>query len=610
MTRDRLMFVAGVLLVFLGMSPLQLRGSGDQLGSVIGTLPSQQPPVRDRVPPPQVGTATVKGRVIDGQTGAAVPRARVRLTGGASPGRPPVLTDEQGAFTFTGLPPGGYTVTAGKATYMDGISPDRGGSLRSSVVRPLVVKNGEAVDNVVVRLYHGGTITGRVVDAHGDPVEFAQVAALAVTRSGAGRAGMRGMMQTNDIGEFRISRLTPGRYLLMVNAQSRNQEDPRVDAAPFPQPVPTYFPNVLSRSEAQPVPVGRGQTVSGIEIAMGEGVPTVVTGRVIVADGQPLSPTGGAFVTARLDDRDIQGGMGMSSGGGMRPDGSFRFLLAPGNYTLEARRMQQSAPGTFTPSSEQFGMTKVSVAGETMDVSILIGSGATASGRVTFEGDTPPPPPPTQTGVPLNSPDGGGSCRSGQLQIAPDWTFMVKGLMGNCGAPTFGMFGRWTLKSVMINNQELKNGTVMFEPGQHYGNVQIVVTDRRNELNLHVTDDQGQPTRDYAVLVFSTDKSRWEGPSQAIRTYVPPSAEMITSMQAMATASGRGNLPPQVGREFVSGLTAGEYYAIALDDIDAEASRDPAVLERLTSAATRVTLSEGTVDVSLPRLKLNDVIRD
>ena len=119
------------------------------------------------------------------------------------------------------------------------------------------------------------------------------------------------------------------------------------------------------------------------------------------------------------------------------------------------------------------------------------------------------------------------------------------------------MFGRWTLKSIVINNQDLRNGSVTFEPGQHYGNVQIVVTDRKNELNLHVTDEKGQPTREYAVLVFPIDKSKWEATSQVVRTFVPPSTEMIASMQAMATASGRGNLPAQVGRETVSWTDGG-----------------------------------------------------
>jgi hypothetical protein len=443
-------------------------------------------------------------------------------------------------------------------------------------------------------------------------VESAQVAALAVTGSGAARGGFRSMMSTNDIGEFRIGRVPPGRYVLMVNATQRFQDPPMVDTTPLPQPVPTYYPNVLSRSEAQPIPVGRGQTVSGIDIVMFEDMPTVVKGKVIAPDGQPVTTTsgGGTFVNVRLDDRELQGGGGVS-GTGLRPDGSFRLLLAPGNYILEAHRTQPAPAGPSSQgrSNEEFGMTRVSVAGESMDASIVIGSAATASGRVIFEGETPPPAPPARPGAPLSSQDGV-MCRSGQLEIAPDWSFKIDGLMGTCGAPQSRMFGRWTLKSVSFNNQELKTASVTFEPGQHYGNIQIVVTDRRSELNLHVTDEQGQPTRDYVALVFSTDKSRWDGSFPAVRTFVPPSAEMLEVMQrAAASNPGRGNLPAQLGREMIAGLTSGEYYAIALDDIDSEASRDPAVLERLASSASRVTVAEGATDVTLLRLRQLDVIR-
>jgi len=204
----------------------------------------------------------------------------------------------------------------------------------------------------------------------------------------------------------------------------------------------------------------------------------------------------------------------------------------------------------------------------------------------------------------------GGTCRSGQLEIAPDWTFKLDGLLGTCRAPQYGPFGRWTLKSVLFNNQELKNGSMTFEPGQHYASVQIVVADRRSELTLHVSDEQGQATRDYVAVVFSTDKSRWEASVPPIRTFVPPSTDLLQMLQRAApNGDGRASLPPQVSREVIGGLTAGEYYAIALDDIDLEGSRDPAVLERLAASASRLTITEGATDLTLLRLKLADLIR-
>jgi hypothetical protein len=75
------------------------------------------------------------------------------------------------------------------------------------------------------------------------------------------------------------------------------------------------------------------------------------------------------------------------------------------------------------------------------------------------------------------------------------------------------------------------------------------------------------------------------------------------------TGAGRGGLPPPSSREMIAGLTPGDYYAIALDDIDADAARDPAVLERLASSASRVTVSEGPTDLILIRRNQADLLR-
>ena len=59
----------------------------------------------------------------------------------------------------------------------------------------------------------------------------------------------------------------------------------------------------------------------------------------------------------------------------------------------------------------------------------------------------------------------------------------------------------------------------------------------------------------------------------------------------------------------LSALPAGEYYAVAFDDLEADVARDAAFLEQLTRGATRVTLAEGaTAEVTLRRFKGADVI--
>ena len=61
----------------------------------------------------------------------------------------------------------------------------------------------------------------------------------------------------------------------------------------------------------------------------------------------------------------------------------------------------------------------------------------------------------------------------------------------------------------------------------------------------------------------------------------------------------------------ISGLPPGEYFAVAVDDMDPDVMRDPDVLEKLSRGAARVSLSESVkADVTLRRVKLSDLLAE
>jgi hypothetical protein len=71
-----------------------------------------------------------------------------------------------------------------------------------------------------------------------------------------------------------------------------------------------------------------------------------------------------------------------------------------------------------------------------------------------------------------------------------------------------------------------------------------------------------------------------------------------SSVTAMSTGSSR--------REILAGLPAGEYFAIAVDDVEIDGYRDPPFLEQLSRRATRVTIVEGSrAELTLRRMKLS-----
>jgi len=221
-----------------------------------------------------------------------------------------------------------------------------------------------------------------------------------------------------------------------------------------------------------------------------------------------------------------------------------------------------------------------------------------------FEGTTPPPPSPGKAHIPLFSENG--QCRSGEATIAVDWTFKIEGLSGTCSQPPMANFGRWVLKSVLINGENAADGPITFQPDQQIRNVQVMVTDKRSEMVFHVSDESGQPTREYVVVAYPIQKSRWQS---GARIFVPPSADLMGRGASSSAMPGPTAVNPSPRREAMPGLRPGEYYVVAVDDMESEDSRDPIVLDRLRSSAARVNVPEGvTVDVPLRRVVFADAV--
>ena len=127
-----------------------------------------------------------------------------------------------------------------------------------------------------------------------------------------------------------------------------------------------------------------------------------------------------------------------------------------------------------------------------------------------------------------------------------------------------------------------------------------------------MADDRGQPTREYVALVFSVDKSRWVENSPYIRAFVPAPPRTDAAGDVTTPGAVRGTFAGaptgrRVGPDSVIGLPQGEYYVVALDDLESEAVDDPAQLESLSRLAKRITLTnKAPVEASLPRVRPTD----
>jgi hypothetical protein len=636
----RAAFIAVVMaaVVFPGRAASEAQDRGQQRpmprtpGGVSGAPrpdPTGQPgqprrPVRDPRQPPVEGTATVRGRVVDGTTGHAIARAKVRIGNRDPRNSRMATTDAEGVFTLTKVPSGPLMLMVEKAAYLAVIYPERRRSMRAS---SLQIADGQTIDGVTIPMFRGGAITGRVVDAYGDPVEFAMVHMFFAPQSNrsspSAREGTRASHATNDIGEYRLGRLEPGQYYVMVAPQQhRNLPEDTGNALGR-----TWYPGVASFDQAQPILLERGASLAGVDFQMLETTLTRVSGLVMTSKGTPAK---GGHVSARATNGSKgmpQGaGMGWTAAGGTGIDqyGNFDIMLQPGEYTFEASAAQDEEARKQGRSEMDRGQVRLVVGGESMSgVTIATGSGGSASGRFVFKGASPPPS--TSSGFSINFTGASGGamgnedCRSSnRANVNADGTFSAEHLWGTCQIRGAGFARGWVFESVMHNGNDITSRAIEFGMGRSISGIEVIFTDRIGEISMTVSDDRGTPTEDYVAVVFPVDKEKW-GDQRFLRTQTMTPRANTANAASAAPGYTAGRVaastfdPSSVmvmnemfggGASTVRNILAGDYYAVAVDDTAYEDLRDPEYLERLAQMATRVSLSAGeTQAVQLRRVK-------
>jgi uncharacterized protein (DUF2141 family) len=201
----------------------------------------------------------VQGKVIQEPGGQGMRKVRVVLTGNAvGIQQRETMTDDNGQFKFEGLQPGTYRVQLIRAGYLD-----TNKKLRE---RLLTVVAGQDTKDLLFRMQLGGVLVGKVVDPDGDPLQNVPVAAITKKAREIETEAQAGSGITNDLGEYRIADLPPGKYL--VSATPRETRELATDnanpagATKHLVYMSTYFPGTTDASQAIPVDVLSGQTAS------------------------------------------------------------------------------------------------------------------------------------------------------------------------------------------------------------------------------------------------------------------------------------------------------------------------------------------------------------
>lgn len=333
------------------------------------------------------GTGRIVGRVVDAETGAPVAGVRVYLNGpisptapwppGPLPALPPAppqgrstpaappprpdpsfflilqrLTSEtrgDGMFEIRDVPNGRWAVVAQKV----GFIPNRGLSL------PLIEMDASrTLTSPDIRLDRGGVITGRVLDAKGNPISRVQVRTVQLRKQPDGtlqpNASSEPFMGTNDRGEFRLSGIPPGVHYVVAQPPP-TPTAMLVIGGSVPAPatstyVATFYPGLADVAVASPVTVVNGKTTNGIEFSLFSVPAYQVSGIVVDGAGRPVS---GAIV--RLAPRQMPFANSIM-GGPSETNGRFRVTNVPaGTYGVMAAVPVVRQNGSGGSGSLSFG---------------------------------------------------------------------------------------------------------------------------------------------------------------------------------------------------------------------------------------------------------------
>jgi hypothetical protein len=297
--------------------------------------PAQSPALSAEKP-----KASLEGSVIKEPGGEPLKKTILELIGENQDqsGNYTATSDPDGKFKITGIEAGRYHLFVERTGYL---AVDDKRRQSSGVV--LSFDAGQEIKDQVLRMQSAAIITGRVVDEDGDPMPEVMIAVLRRKRSG-GRMKFEpsGSAQTNDLGEFRIGGLFPGKYYVsaatLPNFQSltpasKNTGDAAAPAADLSY-VPTFYPNTIDRAQASPIELHAGD-----DMPVDFSLMRVHTARIRGTVEGLLPGARGAVMLRGKDSNSILNAAEIGK------DGKFEVLhIAPGAYTVMAMTVISDTP--------------------------------------------------------------------------------------------------------------------------------------------------------------------------------------------------------------------------------------------------------------------------
>ena len=506
-------------------------------------------------------TGSIAGVAIDEKSGEGIAKALIILRRDQEGGLGEI-TDAKGKFTLRDVDPGVYTLSIERDGYV-------AAGEKSQTVS---VQAGQTTSDLKLKLQRTGTVSGRILDADGDPISGVGVVILPA-RAIKNARPVSFFAATNDRGEYRVFHIPPAGYRVSATYTPtgrydgvRMQRPAGADAASGSEAYPiVYYPATTDARQATVLTVEPGTEIHGIDLQLVRVRGVRVRGRVTATASSGPAPLFQMVTLVPIGQRDAP-----APGHDVLirdPKGEFEFTgVMPGTY-----RLQVETAGFNEPNSNRMSARRTLEVGvsDLEGIEMTPGRPASLSGRVIAPEDRKLTPGLIVMLGPRDAGDtqGGGMAQVGadgaftMSQVAPGEYDVLLGVTSGEGDDTYIHAIRHGDTDALVEGLRVGEGPL--------APLEIVLKANGGAAECSVNNDKGEPVPNASIMVVPD----------------PPKQRQLALFGECRTQAD--------GTCKITGITPGEYHVYAFPAGGEVDRRDPDAFKPFEKYGEAMKFAEG-----------------
>jgi Carboxypeptidase regulatory-like domain len=472
------------------------------------------------------------------------------------------VTDANGQFEVRGIDPGRYRLRVLRNGY---VTQEYGQRTPNDPGAILSLRSGQDLKELLFRMLPSAVISGRIQNENGEPLPWVRVSALRATvRQGKRSLSSEVTVVTNDLGEYRLFGLRPGRYFLSAIYRPGQRLEPVEDDVDSEDAgksgyVPTYYPGTSDPAKATALTIKTGDEISSMDLLLEPTTVYSVRGHVNIL-GARRNPNG---VILALEARSTGLGWNVPPLRTVvdKPEGTFEIQnVLPGAYTLSAFLIDD---GRRYQARQSVEVTNI----DTEGIQLTPLPGMEVRGQVVWD----PKPSFDKDGALTVSirPTDSAFQIGAVARVAANVTFSLRDVFeGPYRLTTVGQSQDCYLKSVRYAGLEISEDEFNVVRGTQ-ATLEVTISSRGASVQGTVKDADGLPSAGVWVVLVPEGARRSE-----FRLFKQTTTD-------------------QYGRYIIRGIAPGDYKLFSWEQVEANSWEDPDFLKPFEGKGESLSVQDG-----------------